>query len=51
MIATLSTSDGFEVSFGIPAEACLGLGWALRDEANAGASADDAPHSDPALLN
>lgn len=31
-IMTLATEDGFEVSFGIPFEACRSLGWALRHE-------------------
>jgi hypothetical protein len=55
LITTLSTEDGFEVSFGIPAEACRGLGWALRDEADARARSDDtqlAPDGgDPVRLN
>jgi hypothetical protein len=29
LIATLKTSDGFEVCFGIPFEACRSLGWNL----------------------
>jgi hypothetical protein len=36
VITTLSTEDGFEVSFNIPLEACSGLGWALKDEADRG---------------
>src|SRR5215813_2292209 len=31
-IVTFSTGDGFEVSFGIPFEACRSLGWALKNE-------------------
>lgn len=30
LIATLKTSDGFEVSFGIPFEACRSLGYGLQ---------------------
>jgi hypothetical protein len=30
LIATLKTTDGFEVSFGIPFEACRLLAWYLR---------------------
>jgi hypothetical protein len=29
LILTMATSDGFEVSFGLPAEACRSLGWTL----------------------
>lgn len=32
LIMTLTTDDGFEVSFGIPFETCRAMGWALRDE-------------------
>lgn len=42
VIATLSTEDGFEVSFGIPPEACRGLGWALKREAENSAPERDA---------
>jgi hypothetical protein len=42
LIATLKTTDGFEVSFGIPFEACSSLGWNLQD----GAQACDANESD-----
>lgn len=31
VILTLSTEEGFSVSFGIPFEACKSLGWALRN--------------------
>ncbi len=34
VITTLSTEDGFEVSFGLPLAACTGLGWALKVEAD-----------------
>jgi hypothetical protein len=32
-IATLATTDGFAVSFGIPTETCRSLGWALKSQA------------------
>ena len=35
LITTFSTEDGFEVSFGMPPEACRSLGWVLKDEADA----------------
>ena len=34
LIVTLKTTDGFEVSFGIPFEACRTLGWSLQQEAD-----------------
>lgn len=34
LIATLTTSSGFEVSFAIPFEACHSLGWNLRHSAD-----------------
>jgi hypothetical protein len=34
LIATLKTTDGFELSFGIPFEACSSLGWNLHHKAN-----------------
>ncbi len=34
LIATLKTMDGFEVSFGIPYEACRSLGWNLQQSAD-----------------
>jgi hypothetical protein len=40
LITTLS-EDGFEVSFGLPPEACRSLGWVLKDEADAMTRADD----------
>jgi hypothetical protein len=35
LIATLKTTDGFEVSFGIPFEACRSFGWNLQNGAQA----------------
>ena len=32
LIMTLTTDDGFEVSFGIPFETCRAMGWALKEE-------------------
>lgn len=41
LMLTLMTSDGFQVSFGIPTETCAALGWALKHEAqNADAAVD-----------
>jgi hypothetical protein len=41
VIATLKTTDGFEVSFAIPFEACQSLGFSLqRGAADAGVSDD-----------
>jgi len=34
LIVTLTTPDGFEVSFGIPFAACRSLGWTLKREAD-----------------
>ena len=42
LITTLSTEDGFEVSFGMPPEACRSLGWTLKNEADSLALAEDA---------
>jgi len=33
LIVTLKTEDGFEVSFGMPVEACRSLAWALKENA------------------
>jgi hypothetical protein len=41
LITTLSTEDGFEVSFGMPAEACRSLGWTLKNEADTLSPADE----------
>ncbi len=42
LIATLKTLDGFEVSFGIPFEACRSLGWSLQQGANQAVAASEA---------
>ena len=42
LIATLKTADGFEVSFGIPLEACRSLGWSLQHGADQVVAAGDA---------
>jgi hypothetical protein len=51
LIVTLTTEDGFEVSFSIPFATCRAMGWALRRETGGGTgsgTADDpagpAPH-------
>jgi hypothetical protein len=42
LIATLKTADGFEVSFGIPLEACRSLGWSLQQGADQAVAASGA---------
>jgi hypothetical protein len=42
LIATLKTPDGFEVSFGIPLEACRSLGWGLQNGAEQAVAASKA---------
>jgi hypothetical protein len=42
LIVTLKTTDGFEVSFGIPFEACLTLGFNLQRGADQALIGDDA---------
>jgi hypothetical protein len=41
LIATLKTTDGFEVSFGIPFEACHSFGWHLQHKADEARKAGD----------
>ena len=41
LIATLKTTNGFEVSFGIPFEACRYFGWNLLHGANQAAEANE----------
>jgi len=41
LIATLKTTNGFEVSFGIPFEACRSFGWNLQRGANEAIEASD----------
>lgn len=41
VIATLKTTDGFEVSFAIPFEACQPLGFSLQQGADEARVADD----------
>jgi hypothetical protein len=53
LIATLSTADGFQVSFSIPFDACRAIGHALRREGE-GAMKQDSPsqsEDEPRLLN
>lgn len=50
VIATFATEDGFEVSFGVPLDACQGLGWALKNEA-AGAREAAGTREEIARLN
>jgi hypothetical protein len=62
LIVTLKTTDGFEVSFAIPFEACQALGWSLKHEVDGAREADidadetgdragDAPPSSRSGLN
>ena len=41
LILTLATTDGFEVSFGLPAEACRSLGWTLAPGRDGGDEPDE----------
>jgi hypothetical protein len=50
-IATLSTPDGFEVSFGITPAVCRGLGWALKSEGDAAVSTDTRAADGPVRVN
>jgi hypothetical protein len=51
-IATFTTPDGFEVSFGITPTVCRALGWALRSEGESALAAqDDEAAGDPVRLN
>jgi len=54
LLLTLATADGFQVSFGIPAEACRGLGLTLagdRDRLVAADADDDKMESASMGLN
>jgi hypothetical protein len=54
LLLTLATSDGFQVSFGIPAEACRGLGLTLAggpERLAEGEAADDEMESASMGLN
>jgi hypothetical protein len=50
-IATFSTADGFEVSFGISPETCRSLGWALRSEGEGGGVTEDGARDVTMTLN
>jgi hypothetical protein len=50
-IATLSTPDGFEVSFGITPAVCRGLGWALKSEGDAAVAGDAQQAERPMQVN
>jgi hypothetical protein len=47
LIVTLKTTDGFEVSFSVPLDACRALGWSLQHEA---AKASDACDQDEEII-
>jgi hypothetical protein len=51
LLLTLATADGFQVAFGIPAEACRGLGLTCRDRLAAGEADDDETEAAPIRLN
>lgn len=50
LLLTLATDEGFQVSFGIPAEACRGLGQTLAGSLDPRAEPDDADEIEAALL-
>jgi hypothetical protein len=41
LIVTLATAGGFEVTFGLPAEACRSLGWTLATGRDSGDEPDE----------
>lgn len=43
LIVTLKTTDGFDVSFAIPFEACRALGWSLKHEADMATERSEPP--------
>ena len=49
LIVTLTTTDGFEASYGVPLEACRAIGWILSREGNDTIEGedDDAPEAAP----
>jgi len=47
LIVTLATDDGFQVSFGVPFDACQAIGWSLQRESSE--AADGA--NEPSVLN
>lgn len=49
LIATLKTTNGFEVCFGIPFEACRSLGWNLQRGADAALEGAEAREAEPAM--
>lgn len=53
LIVTMSTADGFQVSFAIPFDACRAMGWALGHEGRSAAERDaiGKPMDDQRLLN
>jgi hypothetical protein len=53
LIATLSTADGFQVSFAIPFDACRAIGHALRHQGECGMEQESLDQSmgEPRLLN
>lgn len=49
LIATLKTTNGFEVCFGIPFEACRSLGWNLQHGADAALEGAETREAEPAM--
>ena len=49
LIATLKTTNGFEVCFGIPFEACKSFGWNLQRGADRAREAADAGEAELAI--
>jgi len=41
LIVTLTTTDGFEASYGVPFQACRAIGWVLSREGNDTIEGDD----------
>ena len=50
LIVTLATGDGFEVSFGVPFDACQAMGWSLEHEGRSASEFADG-ESDPTAVN
>jgi hypothetical protein len=50
LIMTLATGDGFEVSFGVPFDACQALGWSLEHEGRRATEVAE-QESDPTVVN
>jgi hypothetical protein len=51
LIVTMSTVDGFQVSFAIPFDACRALAWAIRQGGSSAAEGANAKEPERQLLN